>query len=156
MEFTVAPFFGIRLNVCHHPCPLDSFACANLPDHTDKQQYREGCNNRRRAGIYVVNPVVRGHASSHYNPTRRSQGMTKVLGEVESNLAQHVRLSEWPSNVCSALAKQTAKSTCGPIGFLNDLASSPRESKWAKRERVPFLIPLSKSAAFASPVMVGG
>jgi len=68
----------------------------------------------------------------------------------------HVRLREWRSSVCSAVTKQTAKSTCGPIGFLNDLARSPRESKWAKREQVLLLIPLSKFAAFASPAMVGG
>ena len=33
--------------------------------------------------------------------------------EIEFNPGQRVRLSEWRSNVCSALTKQTAKNTCG-------------------------------------------
>src|SRR5260370_41467939 len=70
---------------------------------------------------------------------------------------EHVRLSEWRSNVCSAITKQTAKSTYGLIGFFNDLGRSLRESKWAKRQQRLWTIPSWRFAAFAaSHVTAGG
>ena len=77
----------------------------------------------------------------HIITLREDREGDKVWREVESNPGQHVRLSEWRSNVCSALTKQTAKSTCGPIGFFNGLALSLRESKWAKRQQRLWTIP---------------
>lgn len=87
------------------------------------------------AGVVIIVPNV--------TPARQRELFTAKIGE-------------WRSNVCSALTKQTAKSTYGPIGFFNDSARSPRESRSAKRQRRTCLIPLWRFAAFASNATASG
>ena len=49
----------IPAKVSHYPSPFNSPAGDNLPNDSDKEKYREDCYDRRRTGIYVVNPIVR-------------------------------------------------------------------------------------------------
>jgi len=53
--------------------------------------------------------------------------MTKCGAKLNPAAVSMFRLSEWRSNVCSAVTKQTAKSTFGRIGFFNGLALSLRD-----------------------------
>jgi len=61
MKFSVAPLFGVRFDIRHYPCALDCFAGSYLPDNANEEQYCEQSYDRRRAGIYVVDPIVSRH-----------------------------------------------------------------------------------------------
>jgi hypothetical protein len=64
MDFAIAPLCAVSVDLRHNPRALYVSTGAILPNHAEKQEYRENCDDGCGTSIYIVNPIVRYHVAN--------------------------------------------------------------------------------------------